>query len=169
MKVKKFYLIDSPKINELNEADKNLLEQQLTIYHSPSSSIVDKTMAIYALVGKGGIEKLQFEYNAWLYDFVNYQLKTNKTEEENEALEKMLAYCYHAFGLKSQLNGNSKKALDNYKIAAMRGEKLNNSTGLLKTYYNIALIYQDVGDLSNTIKFMKNALNLREKIWMNIF
>jgi len=163
MKVKNFYLVDSPKINELNEAEKNLLEKQLTIYHNPSSSIVDKTMAIYTLIGKDGIEKLRFEYNLWLYDFVNYQLKINKTEEENKALEKMLAYCYHTFGLKSHINCNSKKALDNYKIAARRGEKLNDSTGLLKTYYNIALIYQDAGDLSNAIKFYEKCVELKRE------
>jgi len=164
MKVKKFYLIDSPKINELNETEKNLLEKQLIIYHTPSSSIVDKSMAIYTLIGKDGIEKLRFEYNLWLYDFVNYQLKTNKTKEENEALKKVLAHCYHVFGLKSCLEGNTKTALDNYKKSIKIREKLNDSTAAFKTCYNMALIFHMNGNFANAIKFYEKCIELGREI-----
>jgi len=55
-KMKNFYLIDSPKLNELNEAEKDVLEKQLTIYHAHSSSVIDKAKAIYVLVDYRGAE-----------------------------------------------------------------------------------------------------------------
>jgi len=164
MRTKNFYLIDSPKINELNQAEKDLLEQQLSIYHNHLSPVTDKAKAIEVLAKKDGITKLRYEYNAWLYNFVNCQLKTVKTEEENEALKKMLAYCYSRFGLKSDLEGNFINALDNYKKAIKIQKKLKDKKGLFFTSYNIALIYYKNGDLSNTIELYEQCVELCREI-----
>jgi len=164
MKTKNFYLIDSPKINELKKEEKEFLQQQLTIYHTHSSTVIDKAKAIYALVDKDGIKKLRFEYNAWLFNFVNYQLKAVKTEGEHEVLKKILAFCYRVFGAKSHNEGNSKDALDNYKKAISILEKLNDSEGIFKIYYNIALIHHVNGNLSDALKLYEKCVELGREI-----
>lgn len=163
--MKNFYLIDSPKINELNKAGKDFLDKHLVIYHTHSSSVIDKAEAIHALVDQDDFKKLRFEYNAWLFDFVNYQLKTLKTEGENEALEKILAYCYYVFGAKNYTEDNSKNALDNFKKAIKIGEKLKDSRGLFRTYFYVAFMHDVSGDLSKALKFYEKCLKLsRENV-----
>jgi len=132
----------------------------LTIYHAHSSSVIDKAEAIEVLVKKDGISKLRYEYNDWLYNFVNYQLKSVITEEEHESLKKMLGFCYHIFGLKSHLGGNSINALNNYKKAIEIREKINDKRGLLITNYNVALIFHENGNLSSALKLYEKCIKL---------
>lgn len=160
MKTKNYYLIDSPKIKELNKEQKEFLEKQLTIYHTHSSTIIDKAKAIQALAVNERLEDLRFEYNAWLYDFVNDQLKTVKTEEAIETLEFIKAYCYHTFGLKSYLTGNFTDALEIFFKSFKIREKLNELQGLFQTCYHIALIYHSIGDFMNAIKFYEKSVEL---------
>jgi len=160
MKTKNFYLIDSPKIKELNEEQKALLEKQLTIYHTHSSTIIDKAKAIHALAEYEGLANLRFEYNAWLYDFVNYQLKTVKTEKANETFKYIKAYCYHYFGLKSHLKFNFSDALENFLKSFEIRKKLNDLKGLFQTCYHIALMYHSIGDFMNAIKFYEKSVEL---------
>jgi len=164
MKMKNFYLIHSPEINELKQTEKDFLEKQLTIYHTHSSSVIDKAEAIYALVVTDRLKNLRFEYNAWLYDFVNYQLKTDKTAAENHSLKKVLGLCYHVFGYKSHLKGDSINALDNYKKAIKIREKQNDSEGLFTSSLNSGLISEKNGDLSNALKFYEKCVELSREV-----
>lgn len=160
MKSKNFYLIDSPKINELTQTEKDLLEKQLTIYHTHSSSIIDKAKAIEVLVAKGGITKLQYEYNDWLYNFVNYHLKSNITESEKNSLERILGACYHLFGYKSSNKGNFQEALNSYKKAIHIYTRQKYKRGLFIIYHSIAILYYDKGDQTIALEFYDKAANL---------
>jgi len=159
MKMKNFYLIDSLNVNELNEIQRDFLNKYLTICHTHSSSVIDKAEAIYAIINNDRL-KTRYEYNAWLFDFVNYQIKRDRTAAEKQSLKKILSSCYHHFGVKSHLEGNSIHALDNYKKAIKIRKKINDSTGLFKTFYNIALIYRNNGDLSNALVFYEKCAEL---------
>jgi len=165
MTVKNFYLIETPKINALNKAEKDFLEQQLTIYHNHSSSVIDKAKAILALADNKKLNDLRFEYNTWLYKFINNQLKTVKTEKENETLKKILGNCYYYFGFKNYTEGNPKNALDNIEEAVKIGEKLNDSTSLFRAYFFVAFIFHINGNISNALKFYEKCLKLsRENV-----
>lgn len=158
--MKNFYLIDTLNLNELNEAQKDLLNKQLTVYHTHSSSVIDKANAINALAENKKLKNLRFEYNIWLYDFVNYQLKTRITQKEIRQLEKILGNCYHLFGDTSYLKGDFQKALNNYQEALKIGNKLDDNKRSFETYRSIAMLYHSKGDLSNALEFYEKAAEL---------
>lgn len=104
MKVNDFYLIDSLDTYELDEIQKTFLDSQLTLYHE-ASSVIDKVVAIQTLAENKILKELQYEYNTWLFEFLNGKLEIPTTEKETQFLKKNLAKCYKQFGYSNLHNG----------------------------------------------------------------
>jgi len=162
--MKNFYLIAPPNISELNEAQKHFLNKHLTVYHTYSSSVIDKANAIYALVNNKKLKNLRFEYNAWLYDFVKYQLKTIIGKKETRYLESILANCYCIFGDISYLIGDFQKALNNFQKALEISKELEDNKRIFEIYRGIGNLYNHKGDLSTALEFYEKAAELSREL-----
>jgi len=163
MKKKDFYLIDSLDISGLDESQKAILDGYLNAYHS-SLSVVDKAVAIDALVKNRNFVGFRDKYNTWLFEFVTKQLKTSTTEKETQILEKVLGNSHCEFGSIYRIEENYSEALIHYKQALKICEQQNDIEGIFRVYNYIGANYYKQGNAPNSLEYYEKAMQLSKYI-----
>jgi len=161
---KKFYLVDSLDIRQLENYDLGLLDSILSIYHKEKSDTIRIKQLNYL------VENLE-DANAWIpYNkLMLVQAKSaldNKAlgEEKEKCYKNILAGVYNNFGYALNQEGKKEQALEYFKLSMKLLEELNNKQGLSDVYNNIGLIYKNIGQISKCLEYYFKCLKICENL-----
>ncbi len=159
---KKFYLIDSLKLEVLTNDDRELIDSCLTLYHQTKEDTnrINALNSICENMMHDDWEKYQF----FQYELINKALKTHHSNLITQHLKKALASALNNIGLIYSNKGNLSQALMYYQKSLKIQQEFGENKGVSTTLNNIGLIYKNQGDIPKALDYYHKALKIREEI-----
>lgn len=149
------YLIDSLDLDELIDADRALLTEQLDVYHGTASDSI-KVVALEVIIDKLRNE-CWIKYNKFFYTFNKKILKNPDLSPGQIRHHKLhLAGAVNNMGFAVNAEGNAFLAVDYYMQASKIFESIQDSNGMAMTYINAATAYNNAGEME-----LSNEMDLK--------
>jgi tetratricopeptide (TPR) repeat protein len=155
-----FYILDSTRLDELSEYDKNLLDSCLSVFHS-TEVFEEKLEAISYMLYDLDNEDLIIRYANWF-------LKENKlffeSKHSDSIVLKNISRFFLSAGYANWIIGNTKEALHFANKAIAKLSKISDKRLLAQAYNNKASALTDLGDDIAAIDYLFEALKIHEEL-----
>lgn len=161
---KKFYLIDSLKLETLSKNDRELIDTTLKKLHLLNKNEdTSKVKLLSHIVEECWNDEVWPKYNEYLYLYIKTNLKSNKvTKKEKNFYYDKLASSINNKGYFYSSKGDFELAINYYLESVKIQKKLNNLTSVGKTYNNIGRAYVQRGEVSKALDYYYLALKIFE-------
>ena len=155
---KEFYLIDSLKIEELSDYDKNLIDSCLTLFHKAP----DDTTKIQTLDGIRirMMHEDWIKYDEWTYSFIKDKLQSKNNESVLRFFKKTIGDIYNNKSIQLIIDGNRAKSLE-YTIKSLNiYEEIGDQWRLSSGYSNMGNYYQEDGNYSTALSYYQKGFDI---------
>ena len=153
---KKFYLVDSLVLSELNNDDRQLLDSALYLYRSSKND----SIKFYWLdfLSNNLTDEVWQKYNQILY-----QKCTEALKKSNSAyFKKIYASSLNNLGYAAENSGKIEKAIHYYYAALKLYEEIKNKEGAAYCLNNLAVLYENQDEYDQALKYHLKALEARK-------
>lgn len=159
---KKFYLIDSLKLSELNQPDKILVDSCLEVFHNSQKSI-DKLNALSEICANM-THKSWKAYQIILSDLILEERKGGKDDANKAEIESLYAGSLSNLAYIASNNGQIEKALKfNFKALAIQ-EQVKDSLSIATSLNNIGSIYESMHEYKLSLEYYLKCLAIVESL-----
>lgn len=153
---KKFYLVDSLTLSELNDNDKQLLDSALTQYNVSKN---DSTKFYWLdFISNNLTNDIWTKYNQLLALKCAEALKKNKSSY----FKKIYASSLNNLGYAAENSGEIEKAIHYYFAALKLYEEIKNKEGEAYCLNNLAVLYENQDEFDQALKYHLKALEARK-------
>jgi tetratricopeptide (TPR) repeat protein len=157
---KSYYLIDNLDLNDINDADRILIDSCLQVFHATKNDSI-KIISVDKIIGDSWDNNVWHKYNEWLYHYVLSLYKKDKT---NLFIKEKLSVYINNFGIIEHEKGNISEALTYYLKCLEIQKELDDKTGIANSYNNIGYVYFDQGNVPKAIEYYHLSLKICEEI-----
>lgn len=155
---KKFYLVDSLNLSELNDNDKQLLDSALTQYKLAKN---DSTKFYWLdFISNNLSDDSWMKYNELLSVKCAEALKKNNSEY----FKKIYASSLNNLGYAAENSGEIEKAINFYFAALKLYEEIKNKEGEAYCLNNLAVVFENQDEYEQALKYHLKALEVRKKL-----
>lgn len=155
---KKFYLVDSLTLSELNDDDKQLLDSALTQYNSSKS---DSTKFYWLdFISNNLTNDIWTKYNQLL------ALKCGEALKKNKSIyfKKIYASSLNNLGYAAENSGEIEKAIHFYFAALKLYEEIKNKEGEAYCLNNLAVLYEGQDEFDQALTYHLKSLSIRKEL-----
>ncbi len=158
-----FFLIESSKIQDIDSLDKEIIKNNLKMFHSSKndtlklrylSNIVQNTSEIF----------LWINYNKEITYYCNKILKKRNSVLVKKTIQKFYADAIYDIGYCYLLNNDLQKALRYTKKSLMLYQQNKSDIGKSNALNNLAVILNSQGNCQIAIKYNFEVLKIKEKL-----
>jgi len=161
---KTYYLVDSLKLDDLHENDRDLLDSALTLYHKAINDTV-RCNAIF-LITQGMTHEDWSKYNEFLYIKLHVMMAgSSLTEEESLYGKRLLANVMGDLGFyAASVQGDFNNALDYFHNALDLSEEIGDKYNMITMLNNIGSASERFGDIPRALECYHKGLMLCEEL-----
>jgi serine phosphatase RsbU (regulator of sigma subunit) len=159
---KDYFLIDSLKVSDLSEADKDILNEALNKYHNAKHDSV--RIQALELITENLMDDAWVKYNLMVKHLVEKNLLLNPPTTLKKKYLKSLAATINNIGVDCEQNGNLVDAILHFHKSLKIQEYLNELDAVATTLNNIGTIYNTLGNEEKTLEYLEKSLKIREEI-----
>ena len=155
-----FYLIDSLRIQQLSQSDKELIDTSLLLYHNTLNDTVELGILEH-IVDNCWNDNVWPRYNQYLKKRVQLFLVNVDNEQELKKLTYFLAGAISNEGFYFDQHGDLIRALDKYHESLNLYQRIDNKQGIATTFNNLGVIYSIIGDTSKALDYHHQSLSIK--------
>ena len=159
---KDYFLIDSLKVSDLSEADKDILNAALNKYHNAKHDSI--RIQALEMITENLMDDAWVRYNLIVKGLVEKNLLLSPSNHFKKRLLKSLAASINNIGVDCEQNGNLVDAILYFHKSLKIQEHLNELDAVATTLNNIGTIYNTLGNVEKTIDYLEKSLKIREEI-----
>ncbi len=166
---KSHYLVDSLKLDELTQSDRNLLDSALTWYHKAAHD-TDKLNAL-SILCENMMHQSWHKYQFLHYQMIKGLIKAGPPPALHKKYLLSLAEALNNIGYIYNDQGDITKALEYYHKSLIILEEtrlpdgqVGSKSGIATSLNNIGYIYEHQGDIPKALEYYHNSLKIREEI-----
>lgn len=159
---KDYFLIDSLNVDDLSEADKDILNQALNKFHNAKHD----SLKIEALevITENLMDDAWVKYNLLVKKIAEKNLLSSPPNHLKRKYLKSLAGAINNMGVDCEQKGNLDQAIIHFHSCLKIQEILNEQASVATTFNNIGAIYSTLGNIEKTLEYLQKSLAIREKI-----
>jgi len=159
---KSHYLVDSLKLSELTQNDRNLLDSALLLYHKAAHD-TDRLNAL-SIVCQNMMDESWHRYQLLQYNEVKRILAGGASGKLQKKYKSVLVQAMNNMGYIHLMKGDISTATDYYKRAKTISEEINDKKAIATYYVSMGYIYRSKGNTLEAIEHYRRSLQLSQEI-----